>query len=50
VKRVRSCGVTEYYEVLAIAREADDAEVKKAYRKVSRDVVLKIELMLIWHF
>ena len=35
VKRVRSCGVTEYYEVLAITKEADDGEVKKAYRKVS---------------
>ncbi|KAF8605828.1 DnaJ-domain-containing protein [Ceratobasidium sp. AG-I] len=35
VKRVRSCGVTEYYEVLAITKEADDGEVKKAYRKLA---------------
>ncbi|KAG8717540.1 hypothetical protein FRC08_007269 [Ceratobasidium sp. 394] len=35
VKRVQSCGVTEYYEVLAISREADDGEVKKAYRKLA---------------
>ncbi|KAG9128532.1 hypothetical protein FRC07_003421 [Ceratobasidium sp. 392] len=35
VKRVRSCGATEYYEVLAISKEADDGEVKKAYRKLA---------------
>lgn len=35
VKRVRSCGVTEYYEVLSITKDADEGEVKKAYRKVS---------------
>lgn len=35
VKRVRTCGVTEYYEVLSITKDADEAEVKKAYRKVS---------------
>lgn len=35
VKRVRSCGTTAYYEVLAIEKSADENEVKKAYRKVS---------------
>jgi len=44
VKRVRACKVTEYYEILAVKRDCDEAEVKKAYRKVSglvirRDVV-----------
>lgn len=36
VKRVRSCKVTEYYEILAVKKECDDAEIKKAYRKVSK--------------
>jgi preprotein translocase subunit Sec63 len=35
VKRVRACKVTEYYEILAVKRECDEADVKKAYRKVS---------------
>lgn len=34
VKRVRTCKVTEYYEILALKRECEEAEVKKAYRKV----------------
>lgn len=34
VKRVRSCKVTEYYEILAVKRDCDEAEIKKAYRKV----------------
>ncbi|ELU43413.1 endoplasmic reticulum protein [Rhizoctonia solani AG-1 IA] len=35
VKRVRSCGATAYYEVLAIEKTADEGEVKKAYRKLA---------------
>ena len=35
VKRVRACKVTEYYEILAVKRDCDEAEIKKAYRKVS---------------
>ena len=35
VKRVRSCKVTQYYEILAVKKECEDAEIKKAYRKVS---------------
>lgn len=34
VDRVRKCKVTEYYEILALKRDCDEAEVKKAYRKV----------------
>lgn len=36
VKRVRACRVTEYYEILAVKRDCEEAEVKKAYRKVSK--------------
>lgn len=34
VKRVRACKVTEYYEILAVKKECEEAEIKKAYRKV----------------
>lgn len=34
VKRVRACKVTEYYEILALKRDCEEADVKKAYRKV----------------
>ena len=34
VKRVRACKVTEYYEILALKTDCEEAEVKKAYRKV----------------
>lgn len=36
VKRVRGCKVTEYYEILAVKKDCEDAEIKKAYRKVCR--------------
>ncbi|KAL1944961.1 hypothetical protein VTO73DRAFT_2581 [Trametes versicolor] len=35
VERVRKCKVTEYYEILALKRDCDEAEVKKAYRKLA---------------
>ena len=50
VKRVRTCKVTEYYEILALKRDCEEAEVKKAYRKV-RIFVLSTALrylVLIW--
>lgn len=34
VKRVRACKVTEYYEILAVKRDCEEVDVKKAYRKV----------------
>ena len=34
VKRILSCKVTEYYEILSLSRECEEAEIKKAYRKV----------------
>lgn len=34
VKRVRTCKVTEYYEILELKKDCEEADVKKAYRKV----------------
>jgi DnaJ family protein B protein 12 len=34
VKRVRACKATEYYEILSVKRDCEEADVKKAYRKV----------------
>jgi len=34
VKRVRACKVTEYYEILSVKKDCEEAEIKKAYRKV----------------
>ena len=34
VKRVRACKVTEYYEILAVSKDCEEADVKRAYRKV----------------
>lgn len=35
VLRVRKCNPTAFYEILCIEKTASDAEVKKAYRKLS---------------
>ncbi|KXN87425.1 hypothetical protein AN958_08856 [Leucoagaricus sp. SymC.cos] len=35
VKRVRACKVTEYYEILAVEKDCEEADVKKAYRKLA---------------
>ncbi|KAI0832066.1 hypothetical protein BC628DRAFT_1310554 [Trametes gibbosa] len=35
VERVRKCKITEYYEILSLKRDCEEADVKKAYRKLA---------------
>ncbi|KAG8851693.1 hypothetical protein FRC20_001675 [Serendipita sp. 405] len=35
VKRIRKCKATEYYEILSLQKDCEEAEVKKAYRKLA---------------
>ncbi|KAG8832962.1 hypothetical protein FRC17_000229 [Serendipita sp. 399] len=35
VKRIRKCKVTEYYEILSLQKDCEEADVKKAYRKLA---------------
>jgi len=35
VIRVRKCSPTAFYEILALEKSASDADIKKAYRKLS---------------
>lgn len=42
VKRVRACKVTEYYEILSVKKDCEEAEIKKAYRKVCHPRLIKL--------
>ncbi|GBC01103.1 hypothetical protein RclHR1_04070005 [Rhizophagus clarus] len=35
VKRIRACGVHDFYAILGISKDASDSEVKKSYRKLA---------------
>lgn len=40
VKRVKMCKVTSYYEILSLEKSCSDADIKKAYRKVSKPSIV----------
>jgi DnaJ family protein B protein 12 len=40
VKRVRACKMTEYYEILEVKKDCEEADIKKAYRKVCVTVTM----------
>ncbi|PVF98102.1 DnaJ-domain-containing protein [Serendipita vermifera] len=35
VQRIRKCKATEYYEILSLKKDCEEADVKKAYRKLA---------------
>ena len=35
----------DYYEVLGVSRDADDATIKKAYRELAKKIVLEDEVL-----
>ncbi|KZT39389.1 DnaJ-domain-containing protein [Sistotremastrum suecicum HHB10207 ss-3] len=35
VKRVQKCKITEYYEILSLSKDCEEADIKKAYRKIA---------------
>ncbi|KAF8549421.1 DnaJ-domain-containing protein [Imleria badia] len=35
VKRVRACKAADYYEILGVKKECEEADIKKAYRKLA---------------
>jgi DnaJ family protein B protein 12 len=35
VKRIRSCKVTQYYEILSLEKDCPEVSIKKAYRKLA---------------
>ncbi|KAI5999306.1 hypothetical protein F5J12DRAFT_847474 [Pisolithus orientalis] len=35
VKRVKTCKITDYYEILEVKRDCGETEIKKAYRKLA---------------
>lgn len=41
VKRIRKCKVTEYYEILSLKKDCEEADIKKAYRKVCARYLLE---------
>lgn len=54
VKRVRTCKVTQYYEILSVQKDCEEADIKKAYRKVRsipicEEADLMAELEPSWH-
>jgi DnaJ homolog subfamily B member 12 len=50
VKRVRACKITEYYQILELKKDCEEADVKKAYRKVRNFCVSAVleSRLLIW--
>jgi DnaJ family protein B protein 12 len=47
VKRVRSCKVTDYYDILSVKKDCEEVEVKKAYRKVTAIHLFETQVLII---